>query len=374
MILDIGAVLRRIGACEGTELRRRHGHRTAAAEKIIERDTGLADQRRVHGVERLHPRYLVDRAQLQMVLQILADAGSIEQRCNSMLRQVRPGPDGRQHQQLRRADRARRQDHLAAAFRTSQHTILPPAHAGRTFPCEVDAFGEAAGFKPEILPVQHRLQETARGGPAPAHLLIDVEIADAFVVAGVEVRDGRDAVLVRRFATSVENFPGQPRLLDAPFAALCVMPALEKMIDVLAEERPHVVPRPAGQAELAPLVVVGGLAEHVDHAVDRRRAADHLAARIVQRTAIETRLRLGLEQPVGARIADGIEIADRDVKPDPVVVAAGLQQQNALRWIGRQPVRQHAAGRARADDDKVELALDRRRCRHCLSPLRQTLP
>ena len=183
-----------------------------------------------------------------------------------------------------------------------------------------------------------------------------MEIADAFVVAGVEVLNRRDAVLVRRFAEGVENFPRQPRLFDAPFAALRVMPALEKMIDVLAEEGPHVIPRPSRQSELAPLVVVGGLAQHIDHAVDRGRAADHLAARIVQRTAIETRLRLGRKHPVGARIADGVEIADRDVKPDPVVVAACFEQQHALSRIRRQPVRQHAAGRARAHDNVIEVA------------------
>ena len=58
------------------------------------------------------------------------------------------------------------------------------------------------------------------------------------------------------------------------------------------------------------------------------RAADHLAARIVQRAAVQARLGLGLEHPVRARIADGEQIADRNVEPDPVVLAAGLQQQH----------------------------------------------
>ena len=120
----------------------------------------------------------------------------------------------------------------------------------------------------------------------------------------------------------------------------------------------HVVPAPAGEAELAPVIIVGGLAAHVDHGVDRGRAADHLAARIVQAAAVEAFLRLGLEHPVRARIADGEEIADRDVVPDPIVAPAGLKQQHARIRRGRQPVRQHAAGRAGADDDVVVIAVD----------------
>jgi hypothetical protein len=43
------------------------------------------------------------------------------------------------------------------------------------------------------------------------------------------------------------------------------------------------------------------------------------------------------------------------MKPDPVVVAAGLQDQHAVGGIGRQPVGDDAAGGARADDDIVEI-------------------
>ena len=113
------------------------------------------------------------------------------------------------------------------------------------------------------------------------------------------------------------------------------------------------------------MIVVAGLPAHVDHGVDRRGAADHLAARIIQAAAVEARLGFGLEHPVGARIADREQIADRNVEPDPVVAAAGFQQQHAVVRIGRQAVGQHAAGRARADDDVVEFALDGRRVRHC---------
>ena len=139
------------------------------------------------------------------------------------------------------------------------------------------------------------------------------------------------------------------------------------MILMLAEERQHVVPAPAGKPELAPVIVVGRLPAHIDHGVDRGGAADHLAAGIVEAAAVEAFLRLGLEHPVRARIADGKKVADRDVKPDPVVHAAGFEQQHAHAGIGRQSVRQHAAGRARADDDVVVLAFDRGCSGHAVS-------
>ena len=124
------------------------------------------------------------------------------------------------------------------------------------------------------------------------------------------------------------------------------MIAFQEMIDVLAEIGPYVLPRPSGQAKLTPMIVVGRLAKHVDHSVNRRGAAHHLAARIVQAAPVQSRLRFGLEQPVGARIADRKQIADRNVKPDPVVVAAGLQQQHAIGGVGATAVGQHATGGA----------------------------
>ena len=215
---------------------------------------------------------------------------------------------------------------------------------------------------------ERRLEEAARRRPAPAELLVDVIGRRALVVAGVEIDDALDAGLLRRRAEGVEQIPAHARMLDPPFAAGRVMLAgAEKVMLVLLVDRQHVVPAPALEAELAPVIVVGGLAAHVDHGVDRRRAADHLAARIVQRAAVEAGHRFGLEHPVRARIADREQIADRDVVPDPVVAAAGFEQQHAILGIRRKAIGQHAAGRARADNDVVVFAFERRRVCHVVS-------
>ena len=88
-----------------------------------------------------------------------------------------------------------------------------------------------------------------------------------------------------------------------------------------------VFPAPGGIAQqFAPLVVVAGLAAHVDHAVDTAAAPQRLAARVTQRSAIEAGIRLGVVKPVGARVADAIQVTDGDVDPVVVVFAAGLYQ------------------------------------------------
>src|SRR5262249_59907609 len=94
------------------------------------------------------------------------------------------------------------------------------------------------------------------------------------------------------------RFPSRAGSIGPPFAADRVMiAAAEKMILMLLEDRQHIVPAPAREAKLAPMVVVGSLAAHVDHGIDRRGASDHLAARVVQRTTVKAGHCFGLEHP-----------------------------------------------------------------------------
>src|SRR5277367_731926 len=139
------------------------------------------------------------------------------------------------------------------------------------------------------------------------------------------------------------------------------------MILVALEVGQHVVPAPAVESELAPMVVVGSLAAHIDHGVDRGRAADRLAARITEAAAIEPFLRLSLEAPVRAWIADSEQIADGDVKPYPIVAAARFEKEHAFVAVGGKPIGEEAAGRACADDDVIVLAFDRLRLSRTLS-------
>jgi hypothetical protein len=127
------------------------------------------------------------------------------------------------------------------------------------------------------------------------------------------------------------------------------------VVFVQLEVRQRVFPAPGHVArQLRPLVVVARLAAHVNHAVDAGAAAQRLAARIAQRPAVQAGVGLGVVEPVGARVADAVQVAHRDVDPVVVVLAARLDQQHALGRVGAQAVGQQAAGRAGADDDVVK--------------------
>jgi hypothetical protein len=73
-------------------------------------------------------------------------------------------------------------------------------------------------LKPQIGALQGWLEEAARRRPAAAALLIDMKIADALVVAGVEIRNFSNPHLLGRIADGIENGPRKSRGLDAPAA------------------------------------------------------------------------------------------------------------------------------------------------------------
>ena len=306
-----------------------------------------------------------------MVLQIAPDALAVEHASDPKRRQPVRRPDAGAVQYLRRADRAGAHDDFALGAGLDHLAALHEAHADRTAVLDHQPVDQHVLFKPQIGTLQCGLEKTPRRRPAPAALLVDVEIADAFIVAGVEIRNLANSHFLRGVADRVEDGPGQSRRLDPPAAAGAVVLALaEKMILQPPERRQHVVITPTRKSELTPVIVVGGLSAHRDHGVDGGGAADHLAARIGQRAAVEAGFRLGPEHPVGAGIADRKEIADRDVEPDPVVAAAGFQDQHAVFRIGRQPVGDDATGGTRADDDIVEITF---KPLHKSSPRRSSL-
>ena len=140
----------------------------------------------------------------------------------------------------------------------------------------------------------------------------------------------------------------------------------------LLEERQHAVPVPAGGAARRPVVVVRRKPAHRHHAVDRRGAADHAALRVAAaRTVVGRVAGAGTEGggeagPGEARIGmrgggEAVEHLARLVAGR--VVVAGLDQQHVVARPRAQPVGEHAAGRAGAEDDEVVLSEDMARPR-----------
>ena len=113
------------------------------------------------------------------------------------------------------------------------------------------------------------------------------------------------------------------------------------------------IPIPPLATALPPFVVVGVMAAHIHHAVDRAGAAERLAARQIEPAVAKLRLRHGLELPVHRRIDVGLGEAERDVDPWIAVGRSGFQQQHAMAAGFRQTRGNHAAGTARASDDEV---------------------
>ena len=184
-----------------------------------------------------------------------------------------------------------------------------------------------AGDDIEIRACQCGPKECLGAAPTPPATLVHLEVRTAEVVAPVELVDLRNPALRGGLAPGIQDLPVDPTFLDAQFAAGAVV-FVGAVLVVLAptEHGQDIVPGPATVAELRPVVVVARLAAHVDHGVDGRAAAENLATRITDGPAVQAGFGLGSIAPVGPGIADGVEIADGNVDPEVVVLAACLDE------------------------------------------------
>jgi len=179
--------------------------------------------------------------------------------------------------------------------------------------------------------------------------------AGAFLLAVVEIVVERQTGLLGGGDEMVSEFPMDRLVGNAQRSARAVRRVGAALLVLgLAEIGQHAVPVPAGAAALPPQIVIGRVAAHVDHAVDRAGAAQHLAARLVHRAAFELGLGLALEHPVDPWIGEQPAVAHRDVDPPVAVVGAGLQQQYPVAAVFAQPGGDAAAGRTGAGHDIVE--------------------
>ena len=354
---DVRRRLARVALREGARLRRRHGERPGAERQVLERHRRLAENAAGHAVQRLDVPHLVLHADLQVVVEILSHAGKIvDDRDLKPVEQVSLSYAG-QLQQLRRAYGACGEDRLALRFCVQRLSFPGKLDAERLPVRRAHPGNQRPGQHAEILALQRRPQEGVARAPAPAAALVHLEIGAAEIVAAVEHFHRRDAALGGRLAPGIDDIPAHARVLDAHLAARAV--ALRSAALVVLqrpEDRQHVVPRPAAVAERGPVVPVLPLAAHVDHGVDRGRAAQHPAARVMDRAAGEIGVGLGPVAPVGARIGDGVEVADRHVDPEPVVAPARLEQQHAAVRVAGQAVGEQAAGASGAGDHVVKAA------------------
>ena len=358
MVLDVGPFDPRPGADEGTGF-----EVVGGAEPVLEQDPADPDQQlgkrpqlAVEG-DRLAAAEL--KVDLQVVLQVLADPGQIVGDRDPGRAQHRARADARELQDLGRADRTGRQDHLARGHGRPVFVALEVGDADRPLAVEDHSFSERAGDHGQVDAAPRRLQVGVRrrgADPVPDRHVHGAEalLLVAVVVRGLRVAGllaGLDEGAVQRVLHPVA-VAGAKRPLGAAVRVAAAGPGLG-----LAEVGQAVAVGPAGRALGLPLVEVAGVAAHVDHAVDRGRAAQHLAARAVEPAAVQVGLGLGLETPVVARHVHRDGERGRHLDEDAAVAAPRLEQQHAGAHVLAQAVSQHAAGRAGADDDVIEALL-----------------
>ena len=123
------------------------------------------------------------------------------------------------------------------------------------------------------------------------------------------------------------------------------------------------------------MVEVARMAAHIDHAVDRGRAADHLAARRRQHAAAEMRLRLAGKAPVVEAHVERDRQRRRHLDQRPDIGAAKLDDDDRMLAVFRQPVGHGRAGRAGADDDEIRFKHGSYRHRpYAMKSASETLP
>ncbi len=257
---------------------------------------------------------------------------------------------------MRTADRARAHNDFARRGGDVGAIAATEFDAGAAFALEGEATDQRIGLDTQVCTVSGRSQERPRRRGAKANAATVLRISDAFLHGAVVIRRTWDAGLFRGVHESVGRREYGAIFLDCHGAAATAQAIVATAAGIrlgLLEQRQHVLVAPAAAAHLRPAVVVARVAAHVEHAVDRRAPAEHLAARPMQGAPRRAGLRLGKEVPVEARMAHQLDHAGRNVNERAGIARTRLDQQHACRAILAQPARQHAASGARADDDVI---------------------
>src|SRR5262245_61841932 len=191
-----------------------------------------------------------------------------------------------------------------------------------------DAGGMSMGLDAQIGSACHmRVDIGACGAAAFAVLLRQLIDAEALMFVGIEILAQAELRFLRSLQEDLLHRIAGARLVDGERSALAMIFAVEVRIVFRALEiGQHVGERPAGVAERSPLIVVGAVAADIDHRVDRRRAAESLAAGLIAGAAVEALLRDGIEGPVVDVACDHQHERERRRHHPIVVPAAGIQK------------------------------------------------
>ncbi len=203
--------------------------------------------------------------------------GQVGDHVDALLAQVVGRADAGEHQQLGRADRARREDHLGLGPGGLVAALAPVGDPGRPAALDQHPGHQGVGDDGEVL--RPGGQVAVGRAAAPAVPLGDLVVADPVLLGAVEVVVGDRAAADGR----LDEVPGVlglvPQVLDRERPADAVIGALAATVVLGPAEVRQQLPVPPARAAvvIAPAVVVGLVAADVDHRVHGRGAAEDLA-------------------------------------------------------------------------------------------------
>ena len=215
--------------------------------------------------------------------------------------------DARQHQQLRRMDGARAQQHFAPGGNVPRAATFVDFHAGGAAVLHADRAHLRARDQREVGAGQRRRQHRRRRGMPTAAM--DRALAQS-IAFGIQPREVSARGKSAKLREGVEERAVQRiglrdvRHMDGAALAMYCRVARIRIVFRAAKQRQHARPIPAGVAGARPVVVVERMPAVVGHAVDRTGSADHLAAGQWQSTIVQRRLWFGGEPPAQALVQD----------------------------------------------------------------------
>ena len=293
-----------------------------------------------------------------MILEIAADARQGGADGDAVRAKIRGIADPRQHEKLGGVDDAAREQnfprrpHMAA--RAPDDVVEPHRPAA----LEDDPGRGRVRAHREVGPAQGRAQIGGRRAAAPAVADGHLQAAETALLGRVVILGPAMAGRKPRRREGVHERIVVAAGLDAERAGAAAVQAVAALpcFGSLEIGQQRLV-RPPLEAGRGPAGVVAAIAAHIGHGVGRRGSADHFAAGAFDPAAADILLRFTEIAPIEQALLEDDAPSERHMNPGAAVPAAGFQEQHAHGRIGREPVRQDAAGRSGADDHVVEAFL-----------------
>src|SRR5215510_2065074 len=286
----------------------------------------------------------------QVIHQVLADAGQVDDNGDVHRAQMIGGADARKHQRLQRIYRPARQDDFTIDARLLGTPVLNELDADDPIFVEEQSRDVGAGLDPQVRARQDRLEKSGGGAVAFAVLLGDLKIAYAFLRRAVEISVVFQPGVLRCLDEVVSQRIDAAQVGDVQFAAHAVKFARPAFVVLgFFVIRQDVVVAPAFDAKLAEAVVVAAIGPAVDHRVDRARPAEHATARPEHTASVHVFEFFGFVGPVAFGLEE-LRESGGDLNLLLLVRAAGFEKQDFNVRVFGQTVGERAAGRAGADD------------------------